>query len=213
MITSEKHQYAKELDRISEILDKHSIIYEIGSQDLREGVSKPGSGAEGMSAEEVVRAAITKQMNGYSYEELSFHLIDSICYRQFCRIGIGDKGFKKSALCSNIMRLSAETWEAINRVIIGEAEEQAIEKGREVRLDCTVVSSNIHEPTDSSLLWDCVRVIIGILIGARDQFEDMGIIFTDHRKRAKGSRKNNFHIFTSQLQAIFGRSSFAKSSK
>jgi len=97
--------------------------------------------------------------NGYGYEELAFHLLDSVCYRGFCRIGIADKAFQKSALCNNIKAISSETWEAINRILVAYGQDKGIEKGKEIRIDCTVVSSNIHEPTDSTLLWDSVRVL------------------------------------------------------
>lgn len=185
MVTGINHPHAKELDAISEILDRNSIIYEMALQDLRFKGSDATTGAEGMSAEQVVRAAIIKQMEEFSYEELSFHLVDSICYRKFCQIGIGDKGFKKSALCNNIKALSAETWEAINRVIVEDTKEKDIEKGREVRMDCTVVFSDIHEPLDSSLLWDAVRVLTRILTQAKSKFEALDVRFTDHTKRAK----------------------------
>jgi IS5 family transposase len=179
------HPHAKELEAISTILDNNAIIYEMALQDLKGRMSNAVAGALGMTAEQVVRAAIIKQMEQFSYEELAFHLVDSNCYRKFCRIGIADKGFKKSALCSNIKALSPETWEGINRVLMVYAKEQGIETGREGRLDCTVVSSNIHEPTDSSLLWDSVRVMTRILSQAKEQFADLSFLFTDHRRRAK----------------------------
>jgi IS5 family transposase len=185
MYRSVDHRHAKELDAIGKILDRNPEIYEMALGDLSGKVKNPGTGAEGMSAEQVIRAAIIKQMEGYSYDDLAFHLMDSICYRSFCLIGIGDKGFKKSALCSNIKALSPETWEAINRIVNTDAKEQGIENGREVRMDCTVVCSDIHEPLDSSLLWDCVRVLIRILLLGRERFEPLGIRVTDHRKRAK----------------------------
>jgi IS5 family transposase len=128
-------------------------------QYLTRDVKNPETGAEGMSAGQVVRATIIKKTEGYSYEELAFHLVDSFSYRRFCRIGFADKGFGKSALCNNIKALLPETWEAINRVLITEAKDKGIEKGREAWTDCTVVFSNIHEPSDSSLLWDSVRVL------------------------------------------------------
>lgn len=43
-----------------------------------------------------------------------------------------------------------------------------METGETVRTDCTVVESNIHEPSDSELLWDCVRVLTRLLGQARD---------------------------------------------
>lgn len=180
-----EHPHAKELEAMSQILDRNPIIYELALQDLCRGGSDRQVGAEGMTAEQVVRAAIIKQMTEYSYEDLAFHLVDSNCYRKFCRIGIGHRGYKKSALCSNIKALSPETWEAINQVLMNDAKDNKVEKGREVRVDCTVVSSDIHPPSDSSLLWDSVRVITRILLQAREHFETLNLQFSDHRKRAK----------------------------
>jgi IS5 family transposase len=174
-----------ELELISRILDDIPTINEVAWQDLTQNVENSGAGAEGMSAEQVVRCAIVKQMEDYSYDELAFHIVDSSCYRSFCRIGIAHKGFKRSALCNNIKSLSSTTWEAINRILMTYAKEKKIEKGREVRIDSTVVSSNIHTPSDSSLLWDAVRVLTRILSQAKRQFKCFDIPFTDHTKRAK----------------------------
>ncbi len=184
-ITSIDHPHAEELEGISQILDDNPIIYEWVLQDLTRNVTHMDTGAEGMSAEQVLRAAIIKQMEGYSYEELAFHLLDSVCYRRFCRIGIADKGFQKSSLCNNIKAISSETWEAINRILVAYGKDKGIEKGKQVRIDSTVVSSNIHEPTDSSLLWDCVRVLTRMLGQINERFEELDIPFSDHTRRAK----------------------------
>ena len=175
---------AKELEAISRILDQHPAIHEMVFQDLCPcAPDKQNTGAGGMSAEQVLRAAIVKVLFGYSYRPLAFHIVDSDCLRAFCRIGFG-KGFKKSALQKNIKSLSAETWEQVNRVIIGHAKDDKVEAGREIRIDCTVVESNIHHPTDSTLLWDVVRVLTRLLIAAR-KLGVMGLSFQDHSRRAK----------------------------
>jgi hypothetical protein len=59
-----------------------------------------------------------------------------------------------------------------------------IENGRIVRVDCTVVESNIHHPTDSSLLEDCVRVLSRLTGRAKAVF-DLDILYVDHSRRAK----------------------------
>lgn len=146
MMCSIEHPHAMELEGISRILDDNRIIYEWVWQDLSPKATHPGTGAEGMSAEQVLRAAIVKQMEGFSYEELAFHLLDSVCYRNFCRIGIADKGFQKSTLGNNIKAISAKTWEAINRILVAYGQDKGIEKGKQSRIDCTVVDSNIHNP-------------------------------------------------------------------
>jgi hypothetical protein len=55
-------------------------------------------------------------------------------------------------------------------VILGGAEEEGIEKGRKVRVDCRVTESNIHHPTDSSLLLDSVRVLCRLTQRAKEKF-------------------------------------------
>jgi IS5 family transposase len=185
MITRIDHPHAVELEDVSQILDANPIIYDWVLQDLTRNVIRTDTGAEGMSAEQVLRAAIIKQMEGYSYEDLAFHLLDSVCYRGFCRIGIADKGFQKSALCNNIKAIASQTWEAINRILVAYGQDKKIEKGKEARTDCTVVSSTIHDPTDSSLLWDAVRVLTRMLGRINERFDDVHIPFSDHTKRAK----------------------------
>jgi transposase, IS5 family len=179
------HPQAVELENISRILDANPTICDLAMQDLSEGSKRVNrSGARGMTADQVVRAAIVKQMLNFTYKELAFHIVDSNSLRRFMRIGIADKGFKKSVLNKNVKALSPQTWEAINGQLVEYADEEKIEKGREVRIDCTVVESNIHEPTDSSLLWDSVRVLTRLLDRAKEDF-GLRISFQDHTRRAK----------------------------
>lgn len=177
------HPQARELEAISRILDAEPTITALIHQDLCRGRELSATGANGMSAEQVLRAAIVKRMFGYSYELLPFHLTDSISLRAFCRIGIADKGFKKSALAKNIKRISPATWEQINRMLVVHGSEQKVEKGRQARFDCTVMESNIHPPTDSTLLFDCVRVLARMLNALREL--GVKVYFTDHGRRAK----------------------------
>jgi IS5 family transposase len=177
------HPQARELDRISRILDEETTIVELVHQELCRGRQLRDTGACGMSAEQVLRAAITKQMFGFSYELLPFHLADSTSLRGFCRIGIADKCFKKSAIAKNIKRIGAGSWEQINRILVAHGNAKKVEKGRQVRIDCTVVESNIHPPTDATLLFDSVRVLARILDVMRQR--GVRVQFTDHCRRAK----------------------------
>jgi len=179
------HPQQKELEAISNIIDSTPTICERVLQELNKGKTIiRRTGANGMSADQVIRAGIVMRLFDFTYKELAFHISDSRCLRRFCRIGIADKGFKKSALNKNIKSLSEETWEAIFRDLLGHAKDEKIEKGRKVRIDCTVVESNIHKPFDSVQLWDCVRVLTRLLHQARDHF-GAKIIFSDHQRVAK----------------------------
>jgi IS5 family transposase len=179
------HPRTAELNAINGILEACPTICDLAMQDLSPRAGKCRAGANGMSAEQVVRAAIIKKMFEFSYQDLAFHLVDSVSLRRFCLIGIGDKGFKKSVLCKNIKALSPKTWKGIHRCTIEYANKNNIEKGRQVRIDCTVVESNIHAPSDSTLLWDSVRVLTRILTRAKEHFPRSGILFHNHTRRAK----------------------------
>jgi len=178
------HDHARELQAVSEILDSApEITFLVEQELLRHGDVAADVGCPGMTSEQVLRSLVIKQMNGYSYEELAFHLADSISYRWFCRFPAFEGTPKKSTLNENIKLLSEETLEAIHRILVGIGQEERIETGRKVRVDCTVTESNIHYPTDASLLFDGVRTLTRLLRELSEQGAD--IRFSDHTKRAK----------------------------
>ena len=121
-------------------------------------------------------------MNGFSYQELAFHLADSRCFRAFCGFGIDEKSPKKSTLQENIKRVQPDTLELVNRLILATAAEEKVENGHKVRIDCTVVESKTHHPTDSSLLYDTVRVLARLMSWGAVQTSS---VFVNHTKRAK----------------------------
>jgi len=180
------HPQSQELEVISGIIDANSTICQYILQDLNTGKSEvQRAGAKGMSADQVLRCVIVKTLFGFSYEELAFHIVDSHSLRWFCRIGIADEGFKKSALNRNIKAITDQSWEMIHRDILGFAKQENIEKGRTVRTDCTCVESNIHKPRDSNQLWDCVRVLTRLIERSRDDFGLKVVGFCNHNRRAK----------------------------
>lgn len=120
------------------------------------------TGREGMTAEQVLRAALLKQYRNLTYKELAFHLEDSRAFRSFARLNMGQYPCA-SVLQENIKSLGEAGWECIHHLIVDYALAQKLEKGRKVRIDATVVETNIHTPTDSSLLYDGVRTITRLL--------------------------------------------------
>jgi IS5 family transposase len=167
---------------MSWVLDANPEITELVLADLLRDGADPARGREGMSAETVLRALVVKQMNSFSYEQLAFHLSDSRSYRTFCRLGLADSIPRKSTLQDNIKKLRPETLLAINEVLVHFAEAKGMEDGTRVRTDCTEVESNIHMPTDSSLMWDCVRALVRLLQRASSY---VAVSFSDHSRRAK----------------------------
>ena len=125
------HPRENELEVISNIIDSTPIICDYVLQDLDKGKKfKSKTGANGMSAEQVLRAAVVMQLFSFTYVDLAFHISDSRALRRFCRIGIADKGFKKSALNDNIKKISPQTWEHISRDLLAYAKDKKIEAHR-----------------------------------------------------------------------------------
>jgi IS5 family transposase len=91
---------------------------------------------------------------------------------------------KKSALHKTIGAIRAETWEAINRTLLASARSERIETGGVIRLDSTVTAALMHEPSDSSLLWDAVRVTVRLLKEA-EALLGGGLGWRDRRRAAK----------------------------
>jgi transposase, IS5 family len=177
------HPHAKELEAISTILDANPGMAEAVAADLVRGVKNPATGSRGMSGDQVLRVLIVKQMKGFSYEELHFHVMDSATYRSFCRFGVMEEVPGRSTLAENVKKVRAETLEQINHLLLGHAKAAGVEKGRKVRIDATVVETNIHKPTDSSLLYDGVALLTRLLGEARELCGYA--IWSDHTKRAK----------------------------
>ena len=110
----------------------------------------------------MLRCALLKQQRQLSYEELAFHLEDSASFRAFARLPLPWSP-KKSMLHQTIAAIRAVTWEAINQALLASAKQDRLESGATVRLDSTVTSALMHEPSDSTLLSDAVRVMTRLL--------------------------------------------------
>lgn len=174
------HEHARELGAMSAVLDEIPDFLEGIRRNLVE-TRRDDRGRRGMTAEQTLRSAMVKQLNGFSYAELEFHLADSRTYRRFCRFGDFDKTPSRSTLQENIKRVSAESFELVNRCLARLAVVHGIETGERIRIDTTSVESNIHPPTDSLLLLDVNRVLTRLLKKSRTY----GVSFRGHMRTVK----------------------------
>ena len=179
-----KHQFSKLLEKISMMLDEHPTIAKSAFSDLTNKGKHLDLGRRSLSADQVVRAAILGRLLGCSYRDLDFNLEDSSAGRRFVRLGLGWKP-KKSVLQKDIKRLKPLTWELINSVILDYAKDIKFEDGKKVRTDTTTVEANIHHPTDSQLLSDCIRVVTRLLCQSLEQLPGLELEFKVHLNRAQ----------------------------
>jgi IS5 family transposase len=178
-----EHEIGRELKAMSQWLDgQPGILASVISDVRRHGVKE--TGRNGLSAEAVLRCALLKQHRQLSYEELAFHLEDSASFRAFARLPFSLRP-KKSVLHKTISAIRPETWEAINRSLLADARHEKIETGAVMRVDSTVCEALMHAPSDSSLLWDAVRVMVRLLKQAAGLPGGTAVAWRSHRRLAK----------------------------
>ena len=177
------HQIGCELRAISDWLDGQRALLSLVAGDLRREGVRP-TGRRGLPAETVLRCALLKQQRQLSYEELAFHLEDSASFRAFARLPLAWSP-KKSVLQRTITAIRPETWEAVNRALLASAQQEKLETGAKVRIDSTVSAALMHAPSDSTLLWDAVRVMSRLLRQAAKLPGTATIRWRDRRRLAK----------------------------
>lgn len=178
-----KTQIAKELEQMSRILDETPELLQVVFDDLVKA-KRTDTGRKGLTAEQVLRCAVLKQYRQLSYEELPFHLDDSAAFRRFARLEMG-KYPRKSILQENIKTISEQSWEEIHQLLINYAVKHKIEKGRKVRVDSTAIETDIHYPTDSTLLADGIRIITRWLSAGKALSPAPAYRYSDHNRVVK----------------------------
>src|SRR6187200_1895833 len=115
-------------------------------------------GRPGTPAEVVIRMLILKHLFDWSYDDLEQEVRANLVYRAFTRIDAGDVPDAKTIL--KIARaLGPDVIEELHRQVVEVAKRAGVTHGRRFRIDTTVVETNVHYPTDSTLLQDGVRVL------------------------------------------------------
>jgi IS5 family transposase len=119
-------------------------------------------GRPGTPAEVVLRMLLLKHIRDWSFAELEREVRGNLLYREFTRIG-GEKVPDAKTLGRLAQALGPEVIEKLHARIVALAQERGVVKGKRMRVDTTVVETNIHYPTDSSLMGDGVRVLTRLM--------------------------------------------------
>jgi transposase, IS5 family len=115
-------------------------------------------GRQQTPAEVALRMLILKHVRNWSYETLEREVRANVVYRSFCRIGM-EKVPDAKTLVRLGQAIGPETIAELQERIVALAQKRGVIRGRKMRVDTTVVESNIHYPTDSGLLNDGARVL------------------------------------------------------
>ncbi|MEE9598556.1 MAG: ISNCY family transposase [Acidiferrobacterales bacterium] len=177
------HEIAHELKRMSDWLDRQPVLLDQVAKDLQSGCGST-RGRSGMTIDSILRCAILKQYRHVDYRTLAFYLRDSVSFVEFARLDCR-RPPSKSTLQALISAIRAETWEALQRCLLTDAQARGVESGAVIRVDATVTDTTILAPSDSGLLYDAVRVMVRLLKQARSHGE---VVFHNHQRKAKRRR-------------------------
>jgi transposase, IS5 family len=146
------------LQAVSNFLDDQHLMIERVRRDLVRGLKKPGSGRGGLTPHQVLRSLVLMRVKNWDYRELRERIADGLTLRQFADFHCRPVP-KHDAFQRGFTRLTTETLRAVNDLVVQAAVGLGLEDGTKLRVDTTVVETDIHHPTDNTLLWDVVRLV------------------------------------------------------
>src|SRR5258706_11906013 len=146
------------LRKIDSALEDDAVIEVVAQALEKRWPQSRRRGRLGTPAEVVIRMLILKHLFDWSYDDLEREVRANLVYRMFTRIDAGDVPDAKTIL--KIARaLGPDVIEQLHRQVIEVAKRAGVTHGRRFRIDTTVVETNVHYPTDSTLLRDGMRVL------------------------------------------------------
>jgi hypothetical protein len=162
------NEYFGRYEQISVILEETPKLLHLVHLDLElaldlENREAKRRGGFVYTSEMVLRLCLCQVIEGSSLREIVVRVDDSHYLRRFTRIH-GGPMMNHATFCKLRNAIQPETWKKLNAVLAKASFERGRIYGEKLRLDTTAVETNIHWPTDSSLLWDAYRTL-GRLIG------------------------------------------------
>lgn len=176
----------RELDRL---LDDDAIIRRVKADLARRAERSLTLGRPSTPVEVILRLLVAKRLYDWSYEETEHFVGDSLVLRQFCRVYLAPLP-DDTTLIRWANLIDPATLEALNERVVELARSLKVTRGRKLRVDSTVVETNIHHPSDSSLLGDGVRVLSRLLRRAKSLLGgSAGLGRAAFRTRTKSARR------------------------
>lgn len=147
-----------ELALIDRILEEHPEIIKTIGQDIQGSQKASRFGRkDSPSVEQILRVGIFKEMRGCTFRDLEFYMEDSRIFEKFTRIS-RHSPFTFQVLHKYVSMISEESLRAMLQTIVEISVEAGMENLKKLRIDSTVIETNIHYPTNNSIMWDCIRV-------------------------------------------------------
>jgi transposase, IS5 family len=180
------------LTQLDTLLDDDTIFQLLRADLAQRHRRTLSDGRPSTPVEVILRLLIVKHLYGWSYEQTEQWVADSLVLRQFCRIYL-ERVPDDTTLIRWANTIQPHTLHQLLDHIVEVARSLKVTRGRKLRIDSTVVETNIHHPSDSTLLYDGVRVV-GRSLRKAKQLLDEGVelskqAFQNHTRSAKRQMK------------------------
>lgn len=178
-------QYQEKYERIATLLAANPELLRLAHRDWAGKLSTSRRGRRAAySCEEILRALVVMFVEQLPYRAAVSRIDTSEFLRGF--VGLGTRPMMDyTFLCKAMVALSARTLEAMNQALAKFAVNQEKISGGKLRMDSTAYETNIHFPTDASLLWDSYRVLARVLKRAQKGLPGLGLAHRYHTRKAK----------------------------
>jgi len=167
-----------------QVLDDDQLLTTVYEALAKRSPKSRTRGRRGTPAEVVLRVLLLKHIRNWSYEVVEREVRANLVYRSFTRIG-GGKVPDDTVMNKWALALGPEVIDDLHKRVVAIAQEKQVVEGRKMRVDTTVVETNIHYPTDSSLLGDGVRVLTRTMKRIADIAGDVGAKLRDRSRSVK----------------------------
>jgi transposase, IS5 family len=176
------------LSHLDRLLEDDELVTRVKADLAKRHPKTLTRGRPSTPVEAILRLLVVKRLYGWSYEETEHFVADSLILRQFCRLY-----FEAVPDDTTLMRwanqIGPATLEQLNERVVALAKAAKVTRGRKLRVDGTAVETNIHHPTDGSLIADGVRVLSRLLRRAKGLVADPGELrqeaFRDRRRSVR----------------------------
>ena len=147
------------MEHADRVLDDDAIVTAVYEALGKRHPKSRSRGRRGAPAEMVLRLLVLKHVRNWSFEVLEREVRANLVYRDFARVG-GGKMPDAKTMGRWGLAVGPEAIKQVHERMVTITQDQGVVEGRRMRVDTTVVETNVHYPTDSSLLGDGVRVLI-----------------------------------------------------
>src|SRR3989442_2539187 len=167
-----------------EVLNDDQLLQTIQKELSKRHKKSKTRGRPGTTAEIILRMLLLKHMRDWSFEATTREVRANLVYREFTGIG-GGKVPDDKTMGRLARQLGPQALEKLHQRTVAIAVEKKVVAGRKMRVDTTVVETNIHYPTDSTLMGDGVRVLIRVMKKVAAVVGQAGTKFRDRSRSVK----------------------------